>query len=221
MTNSDAATLVEGLAALPADVRDILAERATKQAAEDVNDYARPGERMNDLTSTDRSRTTVFSMQTGDPHEILVIDRPRALRSVIPGTNRPAFWAPGMPGRPPKRNVGQLKCFLHPESDERELVDAAGYAGRYCNDGDPSKNNQESFRALDHKENHERRKHPGAWQAVERYRARIREQEYRQLQEANLASQKEMTKAMQAIAELAVNGAKVAEVTKAKPKPVE
>lgn len=199
--NDAAQDVIDGLAALPPDVRDILAERALKQAAQSDGSINEGGVAyaLNDVTSTDRRRTIVFSTMTGEPHEILVIDRPRALR-ITRTDGKPAFWAPGMPGRPPKRNTGTLKCFLHPESDERAIVDLAGYAGRYCNDGDPSKKNVDNFQALDHKEKHEERKHPGAWKAVERMKLVIREREYQELQKAQLEAQREMAEAMKSMA---------------------
>lgn len=181
-------------ASLPADLREVLAERAAKtiQVAEELPPDS------TDLTSTDRTRTVVYSTLTGDPHEILTIDRPRALR-MTRTDGKPSFWAPGMPGGAPVRHVGALKCFLAPESSERNIVDAAGYAGKFCNDGDPSQKNREDFQAISHKEAHEARKHPGAWAAVKRFKELAHEAEVMQLQ-------REQLEAMRAIAAQAAEG---------------
>lgn len=199
---SDAASgVITGLSALPPDVAEVIAEMALKASRENtsrIETSALPdGEPLAlvDQTQTDRSQTLVFSMQDGEPREVMTKERPRLLRKRLPD-GRPAFWVPGMPGRPPSRNVGTWKCFLHPESDERKLVDEAGYAGRYCNDGDPSKKNRDNFRALSQKEQHERRKHPNAWEAVQRIKAEKERQEAIQLQRDQLA-------AMQGIARMA------------------
>ena len=194
---ADATNEVAGMATLPVEVADVLAERGAKET------WSIPGEpekmELVDRTTTDRSRVTVYSTQTGEPHEILRIDLPRAIRTMRPD-GKPAFWAPGMPGERPKRNVGTLKCFLHPESDERELVDAAGYAGRYCNDGDPSKRNRDDFQALSHKEAHEKRTHPAATAAVARLRQQRREDQYDKQAQAQLDSQMKMTEILATLA---------------------
>ena len=193
---------VVGQTTLPADVRDVLAERAerTTRPVELDGSWTAPGGEnapLVDQTSTDRSRTVIFSTLTGEPHEILTIDRPRALR-LTRTDGKPSFWAPGMPGAQPVRNVGTLKCFLHPESAERELVDQAGYRNRFCNDADPSKQNRGDFQAVSHKEEHEKRKHPGAWAAVSRAKEDARRDEDRALAKAQLA-------AMERIAERAAS----------------
>lgn len=191
---NDADEVLTGLAALPADVRDILAERASK--APDTDETGAP---LRDVTTTNRNMTTVYSTMTGEPHEILVIDRPRALR-LMRTDGKPAFWAPGMPGRPPKRNIGSLKCFLHPESDEREMVNASGFTDRFCNDGDPSKENRNSFQSYSDKEEHEKRKHPAAYAAVRRYKDIAREQEAHALQVRLVESQIQMAEAIKELA---------------------
>lgn len=194
---ADAMNEVAGVATLPPELSAILADRGAQET------WKMPGEPdalpLIDKTSTDRSMVTVYSTLTGDPHPILRIDLPRAIRTLRPD-GKPAFWAPGMPGDQPKRNVGTLKCFLHPESAERELVDSAGYTGRFCNDGDPSKNNRDDFQAISHKEDHEKRKHPGAWAAVERARRDARDADVRALAQAQLDTQLAMAEAMKLMA---------------------
>lgn len=162
-------SMLESLSALPDDVRAIVVERALAELRErgqvDESFDPTPGNnpdgeraRMQDITATDRSRVIVFSMLDGEPHEILRIDRPRVLTLRLPD-NRPAFWSPGMPGRPPRRVEGKIMCRLHPNSPERAEVDALGFEGRFCNDGDRSKEPRSNFRNVVDRDEHEKRKH--------------------------------------------------------------
>lgn len=178
---ADAGTpeFIAGLAALPDDVRSLMVERALADLRErgQVEDFdptpgANPdGERapLTDITATDRTRVIVFSMLTGDPHEIMRIDRPRVLRLRLPD-GKPAFWSPGMPGRPPRRNVGSVMCYLHPDFPERKKVDGIGFANRFCNDGDRRKANRNDFSNTVDRDNHAERKHPAFWAAWQRNR---------------------------------------------------
>ena len=206
--NEVAEPVISGLEALPADVREVLVERALREArAPRQSTTVLDSENGDEISGVAPSKTTVvWSMQTGDPHEIRLADRAATLRRMIPGTNRPAFWAPGMPGRPPRQpDAGLYKCFLCPDSEEREMIDRAGYANRYCNDGNPDKKNRADFAALDHKEMHEQRKHIGAWRAYQRLLERTREEEQLMLLRQNNATASANTEAMQAIARLVAN----------------
>ena len=208
---SEVGGLASAIASLPEDIRGIVVERALREALgmeaqkTEAFDPGIPGADgiemvATDVTTTDRSRVTVFSMITGEPHTILRIDRPRVLRTNIPGTNRPAFWAPGMPGRPPFRDAGTIKCLLHPESPERAIVDALGFNGRYCNDGNMSNVSRGDFRNIVDRDQHMQRKHTAFWAAWERSRTE------RTAQEA-IEVQRSTRDAMVALAERLVQGA--------------
>lgn len=194
--------MLESLAALPDDVRAIVVERVLaelRQRGEPTETFEpAPGvspERapLNDITATDRSRVIVFSMLDGEPHEILRIDRPRVLALRMPD-GKPAFWSPGMPGRPPRRVVGTIMCRLHPDSPERAQVDALGFAGRYCNDGDRRMQPRADFKNVIDRDNHEERKHAGFTAVWRRFKDDSRAEE-------SLAAQREMAAAMRALAE--------------------
>ena len=197
--------MISGLETLPADLREVLVERALREARNQPGDTVLNAEDGDVIAGVPPSKTTiVWSMQTGDPHEIRLADRAAALRRSIPGTNRPAFWSPGMPGRPPRQpEDGKYKCFLCPDSEERDMVDRSGYAGRYCNDGNPDKRNRDDFLALDHKEMHEMRKHVGAFRAYGRLLQRTREDEAIAMQRMNNEMQAQNLAAMRSLAESA------------------
>ncbi len=113
------------------------------------------------------AKVRVYSMIDGEPRDILAIDAQRVMRKRLPD-GRPAFWMEGMAGEAPPYRKGIIKCFLHPEFDEkggpagfdRTWLDSIGLFGRSCNMSDITKPNKADFRSIFDRDAHMRRAHP-------------------------------------------------------------
>lgn len=118
---------------------------------------------------------TLYSMIDGEPRPgVLKIDAPRVLAKKLPD-GKPAFWIEGMPGEPPERTRGQVKCMLHPDFDEsegpsgfdRHFVDGVGLTGRTCNLMAPDKNNVDKFKSVYDRDDHMAKKHKREWATIQ------------------------------------------------------
>lgn len=135
------------------------------------------------VSSNSDEHTVVYSTQDGEPHEILKIDARRVLTKRVNG--RPAFWIPELGGEPPRRNVGEVRCYLDPEFDEkeqydaidREWIDKQGLRGRTCNMMAPDKNNQKFGSAFD-RDDHMAKKHRREWATIQNALQRQRQDRY-------------------------------------------
>lgn len=73
------------------------------------------------ITSTAEDKVVLYHAETGEPREILVNMLRKTLQKKLPN-GRPAFST-----TPVKEyQLGNVKCFLHPESELRPLMDQLG-----------------------------------------------------------------------------------------------
>jgi hypothetical protein len=125
------------------------------------------------MTSNTDEKLAVWEVATGEKKEILKIDARRVLRKKL-SDGRLAHWIPDFGGSAPVRSVGSIKCYLHPEFDEktgaskmdRAFIDEIGLAGLNCNSGDPSNNNRGDFTSILQRDRHMRMRHSDAWQVI-------------------------------------------------------
>ena len=86
-------------------------------------------------TSPPRPMTILYATLDGEP---VIVTRKRArllLTRTLPD-GKYMFIAPLEDGSPPlsipEYRLGSVKCFMHKESEERELLDSLGMAGKLC-----------------------------------------------------------------------------------------
>lgn len=156
----------------------------------------------------------IYSMIDGEPRDVLRIDAERVLKKRLQD-GRPAFWAEGMSGNPPEYKRGSVKCFMHPEFDEKDgpaeidraWIDSIGLTGRTCNMSDVTKPNKADFRSVYDRDAHMRRAHRDELRIIEAAKDRAqrqREAEDRRLdREAMLALAQSSVQARQPVAEAA------------------
>lgn len=130
------------------------------------------------MTSNTDEKITVWEVMTGEKKDILKIDARRVLRKRL-SDGRLAHWIPDFGGDPPARNMGTIKCYLHPEFDEldgpskmnRDFIDSIGLLGLFCNTGDPSNSNRGDFTSTLQRDRHMRFRHRDEWQVIQDARA--------------------------------------------------
>lgn len=113
------------------------------------------------VTKSQSDKVTIYDRK-GEPSEVLVYMLAKKLSQGF--TLQPTA----------ERVVGTLKCYLHPESDERAAVDAAGLRGRECR--------KANLLTDWDRELHMVRKHKQEWAAISRYRDRMAAEEDRAMQ---------------------------------------
>lgn len=129
-----------------------------------------------------RKKVTIYSMTDGEPISIPAYMAEPALNKARPGGG---FMFTADPADAPEYKMGNVKCFLHPESPYRAsgVLEEAGIAAKVCHSGHlASKFAMEEVA---------RSKHRKEWAALEAYlaeqkEAQIEERQVRQL-EATLA----------------------------------
>lgn len=123
--------------------------------------------------SPGRTMVTLWSTEDG---EAITIPRYMAEAAITtPRDDGKGFRFTAHPEKAPAYKLGDVKCFLHPDSDERKsgLLEAAGIAGtRPC----PSSHHPSRYAM----EQVARTKHAKQWQALEQYRQAAKEQEQRE-----------------------------------------
>lgn len=119
-------------------------------------------------TSPPKRWGIVYSMQTGEPIRVAAHRLEHVLSKQL-DDGRPAFT--GSRERAPTYRLGDVKCFLARDSEEREAVDALNIApGFYCQ----AEHLANSYAARVHAE----KKHPTSWRIYsEHIEALEREQE--------------------------------------------
>lgn len=82
-------------------------------------------------TSPPKQRVMLYSRVDGEPLPIPIKIAERALEKLLPDGG---FMFTTNPSEAPTYKRGDLKCFLHPESNEREsgVLDAVGLTGITC-----------------------------------------------------------------------------------------
>lgn len=110
------------------------------------------------VTKSQADKTTIYSTIDGTPSEVLVYMLSKKLQQKRED-GLPAFSL-----EPQPRVVGELVCYLHPESEEREHLDAIGLRGRTCR--------KSNIPTQWDRDLHMQRKHKNEWTVVERARER-------------------------------------------------
>jgi hypothetical protein len=133
------------------------------------------------ITHSAPTKVTVYSMQDGVSSEILVTMLRKQMQKKLANGNK-AFTLRKSEA-PVVVNAG-LKCYLHAESDMREEAIKAGLGGLVC-----TKSNLPS--AFE-QERHMQTTHTNAWKTLERAREQRRENEGRELLQAQTAAMQAM-----------------------------
>ena len=126
-------------------IRDLRKEIAELAAEDD-------GEIIFQDTSPTRRRAIVYSMTTGEKINILAHRLERVLSMTLPD-GRFAFTA--RQGDAPPFRKGNVKCFLHPESPRRPVLEEIGLSGIVCLSGNLASEYAERMHSL-HKHKQER-----------------------------------------------------------------
>lgn len=80
-------------------------------------------------TSTVRRKLTLYSMVDGEPIRVPTHLAQRALDKRLPAGG---FMFTSDPAQAPQYRLGEVKCFLHPEAPEREVVVEIGLGEKMC-----------------------------------------------------------------------------------------
>ena len=78
----------------------------------------------------------------------------------------------------PEYKLGNVKCFLHPDSPERAVLEEVGMASKVCH--------SEHLASLYSKRIHAQRRHKDEWAAFSEYRAEMENREWKDRQEKQL-----------------------------------
>lgn len=81
-------------------------------------------------TSPRIRKTTVYSMTDGEPIQVPLKLLELVMYKRDPKTGQYAFTA--TESEAPKFKLGEIKCFLHPEANDRVLLDEIGLANIHC-----------------------------------------------------------------------------------------
>ena len=160
--------MVQGVAEREERIRDL-----KKQVSE--LDHEEDTEVLFQEISPRRRRVTLYSTTDGEP-----IPVPEYMV-------RAALGATGPDGSPrfvskqenaPEYRLGEIKCFLHPESPERPILKEIGLAGTSCNSG--------HLASAHSKRLHAQSRHKHEWAALQEYLNNQKTAEYEARQQAQL-----------------------------------
>ncbi len=118
-----------------------------------------------------RERAVVFSTITGAPHVILERSRAKVL-SLKRSDGVRAFWHSDLGGVQPNYHRGTIKCYLHPDHENRAYFETLGLVGLTCNRSDPSKKSRDDLPSKLALDMHMKRAHPSALAVIEADEAR-------------------------------------------------
>jgi len=122
-----------------------------------------------------RKLYVLYSTTTGERIEVPKFIFDTAIKRMVPGTNRFAFTA--FKERAPEYRPGTVKCFLHPDSPERPILEEIGIFTE-CN-ADELRNNQSKRR-------HAINRHKTEWAALQEHIAEQEMKAHRESQEKQL-----------------------------------
>lgn len=133
--------------------------------------------------SPQKERVTIWSMQTGEPLSFPKYMVPGLLETRL-RDGRFAFT--GNQEEAPEYKLGEIKCFLHPESAERPILDKIGLAGASC----PAAHLANDYEKWQHAQH----KHKKQWAAYQAYIGKQETEAYRQQQSAQLEATLEIAR---------------------------
>lgn len=176
----EAAVIDEAVARATAAVK---AGSNAEEAAAIASEGQLTGDPDNHVTVTGNDEmVTIYAlapgMLYGESRLVLLNDLRRDMAKTLPTGGR-AFWHESLGGEVPKQRLGEILCWLHPESPDREWLDTVGLVGLECNDGNKQAKNHSTFISVMEMEKHVERKHPMTWATVERARVEQRRLEDR------------------------------------------
>ena len=108
---------------------------------------------------------TLYSMTDGEPIEMSRAIAEMAIKKKYKGAG---FMFTNDPNEAPKYKLGTVKCFLHPDSPERELLTEVGMSSKTCA--------SEHLASPYSKRIHAQHRHKDEWAAFTEYRDDIKEQ---------------------------------------------
>lgn len=160
--------MVNKIAERAEQVRDLKGQVADLTAEE-------MGEVMFIDASPRRNPVVIYSMLTGEPITLPALLVRGALENKLPD-GRYAFTSD--PNKAPSYKQGEIKCFLHPDSPDRLILNQIGLAGAFC----PAAHLANDYS----KRMHAQHRHRKQWEAYQDYLGQQRDNEYRQRQEQQL-----------------------------------
>ena len=156
-------------------------QRDLKRQLEELDEYGPDEVEFRDI-SPGRERVTIWSLVDGEPVKVPKYMLPQAMAKRLPDGSD---MFTGNRAEAPEYKIGNVKCFLHPESPEREILDEIGLAGITCGKATLASNYSKRW--------HGRHRHHDEWEAHE-------EEVARREKLASEARQQEQTDAMLAMA---------------------
>ena len=122
-----------------------------------------------------RKKVTIYSMTDGEPLQIPIAILERTLEKRLPNGD---FMFTARKEQAPEYKLGEVKCFLHPESPERPILNDIGLATVSCDAAHLA--NQHSKRI------HAQHRHKQEWAAYSEYIEEQKEQKYQEQQSKQL-----------------------------------
>lgn len=111
-------------------------------------------------TSPPVRKVTLYAVETGQPYQISRKFLSAALEKRLPDGG---FAFTNKQEEAPSYKPGEVKCFLHADSPEREVLDEIGLAGRHC----PAAH----LRSAYSKKIHAEHRHKQEWRTYQDYQA--------------------------------------------------
>lgn len=129
-------------------------------------------------TSPQRKKVPIYSMRDGEKLMIPRSIMQATLNKIDRDTGKFAFTA--FQEEAPEFKMGEVKCFLHPDSSDRHLLDDMGMVGKTC----PAAHlaNQYSKRM------HALHRHKSEWAMYQEFIEDAKEERYNQRQDEQLAA---------------------------------
>lgn len=141
-------------------------------------------------TSKRAPKVTIYSMATGEPLSIPVYMLQQVLRDRDAKGNK---MFTGRAHEAPEYKLGTIKCFLHPESEERQYLAELGLSMVECPKATLTTNYSKRI--------HEQHRHPQQRAALDEHLDKIREDEWRKEQRQEREERRQTTEAMVKLAE--------------------
>lgn len=124
---------------------------------------------------------TLYAMSDGEPIEMSRAIAEMAIKKKYKGGG---FMFTNDPAEAPVYKLGEVKCFLHPDSPERELLNEVGMQSKVCH--------SEHLASPYSKRIHAQRRHKDEWAAFTEYRNDVKERAAIERQERQTAAMLEM-----------------------------